>query len=94
MIASLDPRICAKGALDLTILIPGEREPVKAAGKIAWHSEGKKDSENKSSYLAGISITRISLNDKSKLERIINRNKVSFNQGFKLPGNARKPTFG
>ena len=94
LITSIDPRICAKGAIELTIFIPAERAPVKVAGMIVWHSEENKDVQNKSSYLAGISITHINLNDRRKLEHIIKQNRMSFGQSFRTSNNSRNSIFG
>jgi hypothetical protein len=57
--------------LNLAILIPADRSPVKCAGRVAWYSENRDPFTSSTDYTAGISITGISRIDRRRLELVI-----------------------
>ncbi len=68
MIATSDPRVCAKEDVDLSIFIPAERTPVNCSGRIAWYS---KDNNGGTGYLVGIYVTDISRIDQRRLQLVV-----------------------
>jgi len=71
MIVTSDPRVCVMEDLNLAILIPADRSPVKCAGRVAWYSENRDPFTSSIDYTAGISITDISRIDRRRLELVI-----------------------
>jgi hypothetical protein len=71
MIVTSDPRVSVMEDLNLAILIPAYRTPVKCAGRIAWYSENKNPFTTSTDYAAGIYITDISRIDRRRLELVI-----------------------
>jgi hypothetical protein len=67
--------------LNLAILIPAYRSPVKCAGRIAWYSENKAHFTSGTDYAAGIYITDISRIDRRRLELIIAGRREPFGLG-------------
>jgi hypothetical protein len=74
-VVTSDPRICAKKEeVELKMLLPTERSPIKCVGKITWHSmEERGLVKDSSRYLARISIADISRVDREKLSLLIAR---------------------
>ena len=71
MIVTSDPRVCVMEDLNLAILMPADRSPVKCTGRIAWYSENNDPFTRITDYVAGISITDISKIDRRRLELVI-----------------------
>jgi hypothetical protein len=83
MIVTLDPRVCAKEDVDLSISIPAERTPVKCTGKITWYSSADKESLGGiEGYAAGVFITDISRLDRRRLELLVARRKAFLGGGI------------
>ena len=64
MVAASDPRICAREDVELSILLPTERSPVKCTGRIVWHSGDERQLKKQTRHLA-----RVFINDLSRMER-------------------------
>ncbi len=79
MIATSDPRVCAREDVKVSIFIPSERSPVKCAGRITWYSEDKEPFMLGIGYLAGIFITDISRLDLRRLELVLTRRDMLLN---------------
>jgi hypothetical protein len=78
MIATSDARVCAREDLNLGILIPADRSPVKCTGRIVWYSEDKESFKAGADYEAGILITDISRIDRRRLELVMARKRTPF----------------
>ena len=80
MIVTHDPRVCKREDLNLSVIIPAERSPIKCAGKITWHSANEEPFRSGKIYAAGIFTTDISRIDRRRLDLAIDRKRL-FNSG-------------
>jgi hypothetical protein len=74
-VVTSDPRICVKEEdVELKMLLPMERSPIKCVGKITWHSMQKRGLvKDSGKYLARISIADISRVDRKRLGLLISQ---------------------
>lgn len=81
MVVSSNPGICKKEDVDLQILVPVERSPIRCGGEIVWCSEtDEKIARNSREHLARIFITDISRIDERRLDLIVAQRRA-FNSG-------------
>ena len=84
MIVILDPCVYEGEDLDLSILVPAERSPIKCIARIVWPLKDDKVVSVRGSYLARVSITHISKIDRRRLDFIVSQKKAFVSGGFGL----------
>jgi hypothetical protein len=79
MLSTLNPNVCEKQNVKLSIFIPAESEPVECSGDIIWYIEDKDPARIGKIYLAGISVTDINRIDQRRIELIVGQMRSYFN---------------
>ena len=77
MAVASDPRVCRRGAVDLSIIMPDGRAPVRCAGEIIWYLESDALMGKSGKYLARIFVPDTSRMVQEKLDRLIPRDAIS-----------------
>lgn len=75
VVIASDQRICMEGDVELKVILPTERSPIKCTGKIVWYSRDGR------ACLARIAITCISRIERRRLELVIAQKKACDNSG-------------
>ena len=77
MAFSSDPRICVREDIELKIILPSERSPIRCTGEIVWHSGTNEELIRSSGgYLVRILITHISRIDGRRLDLILTQKRL------------------
>ena len=75
VVIAFDQRVCSEENVELRVILPTERSPIKCTGKIVWYSN------DGSSYLVRILIISISRIERRRLELVIAQKKAVANSG-------------
>ena len=75
VVIASDQRVCIEGDVEIKVILPTERSPIRCTGKIVWYSRDGRD------CLARIAITRISLIERRRFELAIAQKKAFDNSG-------------
>ena len=84
VVISSDPRIGAKGNVDLEMFLPTERSPIRCIGRSVWFSPGAEQFKAYNGYLARVVITQISRVDRRRLEIVTAQKRAFITGGFGL----------
>lgn len=84
VVVSSDPRISAKGNVELEMFLPTERSPIRCTGRSVWFSPGAEQFRAYNGYMARVVITQISRIDRRRLEVVTVQKKAFMTGGFGL----------
>ena len=82
MIIASDPRICEKQDVDLDIIVPLERSPIKCTGRVAWCLDDDPSPDGHKEYLARISIVNISRINLRRLDLLTAQRQAYMGTGY------------
>ena len=82
MVVASDPRICEQQDVDLDIIAPLERSPIKCTGRIIWHLDDELSPNKHAGYLARIFIADISRIDLRRLDLLTTQRQAFMGTGY------------
>ena len=81
MVVASDSRIREEREVDLSIIVPTERSPIKCSGRITWYQVDDTSPDEREEYTARISIVNISRMNQRRLDLLIEQKQVIHSLG-------------